>query len=308
LAGFIVRANSFDNVAGDFPIGFTIWNLAEKEKISEISCDIIENNGDKAGVKKFCGELPPSINKWIKLFDNGSKPHIAYMGNPAPDFQNNKFLNIEREAGTRHVSYFAFTQNNIIHGSIYFAVRQVISANWLNDRDQFLYPNELWQEDTAFHTDCLVYTIFHGQNRISCRHGINHWIPFTEKEVNASEKFDSDFMSKFIKGKLKPDTGNALFGEKPYGITPLVFSPEAQIVFDAGRELWKYFHAQKGINVNASLYDIREFFQGRNENGKMKNRAADTQYGTFIGNLRDALKDLALKIEPKVYEYGFLRR
>jgi hypothetical protein len=170
-----------------------------------------------------------------------------------------------------------------------------------------LFPNELWQNDSEFHTDCLVYTIFHGQNRISCRHGINHWIPFSEKEAEASEKFDSDFMSKFIKGKLKPDTGNALFGEKSYGITPLNFSPEASAVFNSGRELWKYFHQQKDINVNASLYDIREFFQGRNENGKMNNKSKDENYAQLMADLRDKLKVLSQKIEPKVYEYGFLK-
>ncbi|MEZ4724887.1 MAG: hypothetical protein R2863_09565 [Candidatus Kapaibacterium sp.] len=43
------------------------------------------------------------------------------------------------------------------------------------------------------------------------------------------------------------------------------FSEEATAVFDAGRELWKYYHSQPNVNVNASLYDIREYFQGRNE-------------------------------------------
>ena len=95
------------------------------------------------------------------------------------------------------------------------------------------------------------------------------------------------------------------------------FSPEATAVFDAGRELWKYYHSvisapsTPGItvagSVNASLYDIREFFQGRNEKGKMNNKSDDAKYMELIGELRDKLKLLAKKIEPKVYEYGFLK-
>ncbi len=77
-------------------------------------------------------------------------------------------------------------------------------------------------------------------------------------------------------------------------------------VFAAGRDLWKYYHAQPHCNVNASLYDIRNHFQGRNDKGKMNNKSTDEKYNTLIADLRNSLKVLAQKIEPKVYEYGFL--
>ena len=76
---------------------------------------------------------------------------------------------------------------------------------------------------------------------------------------------------------------------------------------NAGRELWKYYHKQLDCNVNASLYDIREHFQGRNDSGKMKNKSSDEIYTKLIGELRGKLKQLAKKIEPKVYEYEFLK-
>jgi hypothetical protein len=61
-------------------------------------------------------------------------------------------------------------------------------------------------------------------------------------------------------------------------------------------------------NVNASLYDIKEFFQGRNEKGKMNNKSDDETYNTLIAQLREALQALAEKLEPRIYLYGFLRR
>jgi hypothetical protein len=60
--------------------------------------------------------------------------------------------------------------------------------------------------------------------------------------------------------------------------------------------------------VNAGLYDIREYFQGRNENGKMNNASEDEKYNELLANLRSALLVLAKKIEPKVYEYEFLKK
>ena len=71
--------------------------------------------------------------------------------------------------------------------------------------------------------------------------------------------------------------------------------------------MWKYYHAQKDVNVNASLYDIREYFQGRNDKGRMNSKSEDTVYMNLIGELRSKLTILADKIKPKVYEYEFLK-
>jgi hypothetical protein len=89
------------------------------------------------------------------------------------------------------------------------------------------------------------------------------------------------------------------------------FSAEAQAVLDSGLKLWRYYHAKtkgnKTVSVNASLYDIREYFQGRNDKGTMNTKSADKTYTQLLGALREALKALTQKIQPKVYEYGFLK-
>jgi hypothetical protein len=91
-------------------------------------------------------------------------------------------------------------------------------------------------------------------------------------------------------------------------INPVCLPPR---VLDAGRELWKYYHEKitgsKTASVNASFYDIREFFQGRNDKGTMKTKSEDETYNRLIGALREKLAILTKKIQPKVYEYGFLR-
>jgi hypothetical protein len=195
--------------------------------------------------------------------------------------------------------------SNLISSSIYFAVRKVIPATWLNDRDQFLFPNNKSKKDIEFQNDCLAYTLFN--NNISIKYGVNHWLPFSEQEVNARDKFESHFMLSFISGKIIQNRYSTLFEqEEEKFCIKREFSPEATKVFDAGRELWRYYHAQPNINVNASLYDIREHFQGRDSKGKMNSTSTDETYNKLIGNLRTELKTLAQKIEPKVYEYEFL--
>ena len=319
LDGFIVPANTFDNVKGTFPIGFTIWSLDAKTKIKKINTKVYSKTVEHLGKKYFYGVLPKSINKWVKSFDTSDSPSIGFMENPTPDFQNNKFLNITNNAGSRHNNYYSYNFKNLLQGCIYFSARFSIKPTWLNDRDQFLYPNESWKKDKEFQNDCLSYAIFHGQNRISSKLGINNWLPFTEQQVNAKEKFASNFMTDFIQGKINPNNPNAsdLFivsePELHYQI-PLKFSSEATDVFDAGRELWTYYHAQKFpshgdcmYNVNASFYDIREYFQGRNDKGRMNTKSTDPTYTQLISNLREQLNNLANTIAPKVYEYEFLK-
>ena len=95
-------------------------------------------------------------------------------------------------------------------------------------------------------------------------------------------------------------------------ISILHFSPAAQAALDAGRELWRYYHAQPNANPNASFYDIRLHFQGATVDAKGKSKmnstSADETYTSLLANLRAAMKDLAKQIEPKVYDYGFLKR
>ncbi len=304
---FVVPAFTFDNVKGQFPIGFHIWNTSLKERFNYIKADVYDEKGQLIGHKGFYGNLPPSINKWIVKFKVNSNNIIGLLSNYPPDFQNqNKvFIKINQTARSGPIW---INKTNLISISIYFAVRHCIEATWLNDRDQFLYPNDGWKSDTEFQNDCLAFTLFHTQNKITSKEGINHWIPFTEDEVNARDKFDSHFMTDFIQGKIKTNDENTIFANSEKQNTPLIFSHEAKAVFDAGRELWRYYHSQPNSNPNASYYDIREYFQGRYDNGRMKNKSDDEKYMELLGNLKDAMSVLAKKIEQKVYEYGFLMK
>ncbi|MDR0638230.1 MAG: hypothetical protein LBG27_04890 [Spirochaetaceae bacterium] len=285
--GFAVRANTFDNVQGKFPIAFTVWDLNGERFPEYIDVDIPEDGGRK----RYWDDFNKSINHWIRTFDNPSNGSIGLLICESPDFQkiHQPYLTLLSE--TRKSRQFFCTETSLILGCVYFSVRLGIEPTWLNDRDQFLFPNDGWKADTVFQHDCLVFTLFHGQNRISTNDGTNHWIPFTEKEVQAKEKFASDFMSAFLTG--------------------MTFSPEAQAVLGAGRELWQYYHTAikdiRSASVNASFYDIREFFQGRKETGTMNATSNDAAYNFLIKGLREKHRILAKKIEPKIYEYGFLK-
>jgi len=307
---FVVPADTFDNVKGQFPIGFHIWDTDKKEKFEHIIADVFDKDGSNICTKKLSvDDNIKSMNKWLKVFEDNKNGIIGLIVSCPSDFQHNNQVAILSKEQARYC--YPITKQNIIPFCIYFSVRHCIEANWLNDRDQFLYPNDGWENDNEFQNDCLAFALFHSQNRISATHGINHWIPFIEWDVEAKNNFKSHFMTDFITGKIDLIAAEpSLFynaGAGTGGGGKLKFSETARNVFKAGKKLWKYYHAQPKCNVNASLYDIREHFQGRNAQGKMNNKSEDETYNELIGYLREKLKILAGKIEPKVYEYGFLK-
>lgn len=315
---FIVPADTFDNVKGVFPIGFFIWDTNIDEFFDNITADEFikdrKGNAVKIGEKIFTNlDNIKFINKWYSNFYDKPYP-IGIMNTRGNDFQNKNYIRITTDDNHNHTN--TITVNNLIPSCIYLSVRHCIEATWLNDRDQFLYPRKAWKDDKEFQFDCLAFTLFHGQNRITSTEGTNHWIPFTEAELQAPDTFQSHFMSDFIAGKCKPQAADTLFGaeESLIPTEPIQFSPEAQAVMDAGRELWRYYmhhkdgelYGAQSINVNASYYDIRRYFQGVNEKGTMNTDSQDETYMRLWGNIKEALKVLAKKIEPKVYLYGFL--
>ncbi len=59
--------------------------------------------------------------------------------------------------------------------------------------------------------DCLVWMLFNGSNLTASANDlewngkawsiVNHFIPFTEEEVGAPDRFESDFMVQYMRGK-----------------------------------------------------------------------------------------------------------
>ncbi len=320
LEGFMVPADSFDNVKGQFPIGFLVWDTATPplKPTNALNLEVFDSLGEFLGYKNIVNENVKNIHMWLKQKEKIENMEIlGYIDTPTPDFQGSPSVAIinNKNSSKRHSVYFAITSSNILFGSVFFSIRHCIKATWQNDRDQFYAPyDDAFQDDSEFKNNCLMFMLFHTQNRITTTQGTNHFIPFNEEEVGAKERYASHVLLDFLKVKLQEQTqNNNLFNSSKKERKPLEFSETALSVLNAGREIYRYYHAQdftkNDYNANVSLYDIKEFFQGRNAQGKLNlpAKAKDEHYKQFYANLQDALKDLAKEIQPKVYEYGFLR-
>ena len=343
LGGFVVHSKAFDGLKGNFPIGFLVWRTNQearkKQPIVEISTEVVDKTGKAIGEKSFYN-LPNEqlLSEWIvraKTNDVDALPlknaispttstkdvrgtkwaegAIASMICPGGDFQH-AGLTALLSSGYCSAGGFFVTEANLWQSAIVFAVRRLVKPTWVNDRDQFLQPTEPLTNE--FKSDCLLWMLFNGSNLTASADKlewngkswsiVNHFIPFTEQEVGANGRFESDFMVKYL-ATLRQAQGER--GGKAKGAGGL--SAEAEAVLAAGKTLWQaYFKDidKDGRTVRDELklnrpdvgwYQIRNALKKRNESGDV----APVDFSAF----EDAYKQLGEKLRPQVYELGFLR-
>lgn len=327
LSGFVVHSKAFDGLSGNFPIGFLVWKTDQvtdkKVPIIEISVEVLDKKAEPIGEKKFYN-LPNDylLSGWItrvKANDIDALPlknaispttntkdvrgtkwansAIGSMICKGSDLQNAGTQTALLSSGYCSAGGFFVTDENLWQSSIVFSVRRLIKQTWLNDRDQFLQPTgELTDE---FKNDCLIWMLFNGSNLTASANDlewndkkwsiVNHFIPFTESDVNAPERFESDFMVEYLSDKK--------------------LSREAKAVMEEGKKLWQAYFADTDVRTvrdelklnrsDVGWYQVRKALEARNKEG--------TNIAIDFSIFKSAYDMLGDKLRPMVYELGFLR-
>ena len=234
--------------------------------------------------------MPQTNHAKVTKWHEGSVGYLLANGN---DFQQATTLTALFSSVFSAGNGFYVTPENLWQAAVVFSVRMLVPHTWQNHNDQFLQPSQPLTD--AFKSDCLVWMLFAGKNLTAGADELrwndrdwsltNHFIPFTEAEVGAKARYESDFMVRYMAG--------------------MTFSPEAQAVLDEGRKLWTRFHA---IDFP---HKIREDLKlNRADAGWYQIRKALEQYGgtelTDFDPFKSVYAALGAKLRPMVYELGFL--
>jgi hypothetical protein len=324
MGGFIVHSKSFDGLKGNFPIGFLVWKTLNgakdaKQIITEIETEVINKDAEPIGSKVFYDISSDNfLNTWLPRYKTDTqniplknavhpqygkakvsswiKDAIGYFWCNGNDLQQSGQTAIFSSVFSAGNGFYIL-KNDLWKVAVMFTVRQITPHTWINHNDQFLIPKTDLSEE--FKIDCLIYMLFHGKNLTAGADNldwdnkswdlVNHFIPFSESEVNATERFKSDFMVNFLSKKK--------------------LSVEAKEVLNSGKSLWQAYFAhtdphsiREELQLNCSdvgWYQIRKALEARNSSGDF----TPVNFQPF----KDSYARLTEKLLPQVYEYQFLK-
>lgn len=323
LKGFICRSTTFDNVKGEFPISFQIWNTSIKQDFpNEVEFDIYTKIGSKdevgkdnyEGVKKcyVFNNNDDFINRWmVESFNKDQTNNLAWVNtNHGNDISQQNYIWFQDEKDKS--CYTGINQQTFKQAMIYTSVFTCIPQTWTNDRDQFTRPffteqpdpnNPLqiikhynYEDDNIFISNCIIYALF--------TKNYTTWQLFSCSELDISNN-----------GTRNQDVWNIItqYIDKDWENSDKT-SLEGRNVLRTARDLYIFYHHNTiSPKLTASWNDVIDTIKGKklDSKGNIGRRNAYCvdypEAQNIMNDLNRNLYDLSLKIQDDVYKYGFLR-
>ena len=306
LSGCMFRASEFANVSSSWGICFSIFNSCKSSDNSIFKHTLIESTPDysirEVGDKLLYNNDNHvfSVAKFVERNRKTSANVLAVLMCPGNDVQNNgaTFINsnCSYNAGGSHF----ITESNYEDCVSVLAARNLISTNWVIDKDEYMQPNENAPEYKQYIKDAVVYTIFGNQKSYRGENGYNNEFFWMSKQemLDLAEKYNNDYTYE-----------DALNSEERFVYLKLQdikddLSLEAKAVLDKAIDLVKSsFQYRESFNESHPEYQINNWDAGWYQIKALLKEFMPNELKTF----RTLHKQLGDKIRQQVYELGFLK-
>ena len=306
LSGCMFRASEFANVSSSWGICFSIFNSCKSSDSSIFKHTLIESTPDYS-IKEVGAKLLYnndnhvfSVAKFVERNRKNNANVLAVLMCPGNDVQNNgaTFINsnCSYNAGGSHF----ITESNYEDCVSVLAARNLISTNWVIDKDEYMQPNENIPEYKQYIKDAIVYTIFGNQKSYRGENGYNNEFFWMSKQemLDLAEEYNNDYTYE-----------DALNSEERFVYLKLQeikddLSQEARAVLDKAIDLVKSsFKYREMFNESHPEYQINNWDCGFYQiKALLKEFMPDD-----LKEFRVLYKQLADKMRPMVYELGFLK-
>ena len=306
LSGCMFRASEFANVSSSWGICFSIFNSCKSSDSSIFKHTLIESTPDysikEVGTKLLYNNDNHvfSVAKFVERNRKTNANVLAVLMCPGNDVQNNgaTFINsnCSYNAGGSHF----ITESNYEDCVSVLAARNLISTNWVIDKDEYMQPNENAPEYKQYVKDAIVYTIFGNQKSYRGENVYNNEFFWMSKQemLDLAEKYNNDYTYE-----------DALNSEERFVYLKLQeikddLSPEAKAVLDKATDLVKSsFKYREMFNESHPEYQINNWDCGFYQiKALLKEFMPDD-----LKEFRVLYKQLADKMRQQVYELGFLK-
>ena len=307
LKGCLFSASEFANVSSVWGICFSLFASSNScVNANEFNHELIKSSDNYSIVQvgnKAIYNVDNSEFSCIRMINrrrNDKDHRLAFISNAGNDIQHNNFSYID--CNLHNVKLHTYiTQSNYEDCVSVLAARNLISTNWVIDKDEYMQPNENAPEYKQYVKDAIVYTIFGNQKSYRGENVYNNEFFWMSKQemLDLAEEYNNDYTYE-----------DALNSEERFVYLKLQeikddLSPEAMAVLDKATDLVKKsFKYREMFNESHPEYQINNWDCGFYQiKALLKEFMPDD-----LKEFRTLYKQLADKMRPMVYELGFLKK
>jgi hypothetical protein len=337
--GFLFQASHFADVSGAWGVLFTVWNAGGKTDPRATQpirlCDERNFAVVTTGSKQVYNADGREASEWVEVtqkghigdtpkFSSGLKVAEKWDGGSVPGSLGvlcNKGNNLmESSTATFYLSgkpsdkgrrHFDLLPSNWRRAVALYGARKLVEGNWINDKDEYLAPDESKTGYDQWVNDCHVYALLHMSNNCTAMRDVqykgkdwqihNHWFWRTHQSVDALLR--QRVSTKRLSRDAAVHTNDPYFAQLLQG--GLELSEDAQHVLDYVNALWllslddreSYAVQHPELHLmawDAGIYQLKHLWRD--------------YYSEKWEELKKAHKSLAERLQEGVYEYGFLKK
>lgn len=336
IKGFLFNASHFSDTASSWGISFSIWDSNFDGNKNQFIHKIVDSD-DSFNIVEIGEKILyncDSIKKANIIFKDKEKNDIFL-----PPIKS--FVTIEPKKEklgcTNAIGYINNHSNNLMQQQVVFLASSVISANgnkaitpdkfysvmnlftarksvlqnWINDKDEYLAPNENHPEYEQFTYDSIVYSLFNNSSQQSSLRQVSYkdklwdikneffWI--SKKEIQQLANDSSyDEIYKDARTSDERFVYKQLFESGIYE----KLSNDAKEVLDIATDLTKRsFEMRKLVSENNPEYHLDSWDAGYAQLKLVWKDYFKDEFKSF----RDKYKSLEDRMRPLVYRLGFLK-
>ena len=202
-------------------------------------------------------------------------------------------------------------ENNFYKVSSLFSARKLIKPNWINQKDEYITPNENHEYYQQFTNDSIVYSLFNNSSQQSSLRQITYkeklwdikneffWMSKEEMLNLANENSYSDLYND-ARTDSDRHVYKLLFGEERIYDK---LSPDAKLVLDKATELVRESMSMREVFANDENH-LKSWDAGYAQLKLLWKQ----YYAEDFKEFRELYKNLEDRMRPLVYELGFLMK
>jgi hypothetical protein len=338
--GFLFQASHFSDVSTQWGINFAVFSeniKFEKNNFTHDLIDVDKNYELSIIYQKTLSNLDESLEsaKWIRktnidktLVDTIQvssalkagcsninrivENSLGYLLIKSNNVQSNSTNVALFSTSTSNRGGVSLDIDNILNGMSLFTARKTIKGDWINDKDEYLAPNENHPEYEQFTYDSIVYSLFNNSSQQSSLRQVDYkgkkwdikneffWMS-KEQMLLLADQNHYDALYKDAKSSDDRFVFNKLYKEGIYN----KLSSDAREVLDIATELVKSSMEMRAIvSESHPEYHLDSWDAGYAQLKLVWKDYFKDDFALF----RSKYKQLEDRMRPLVYELGFLKK